>query len=144
MLRFFKPRLLRYHSIEEWMEQEHITTLTHPDDPALQERLFQQLGELRKHLWKQHIVHLTPEERQQLEAGQHPSQSHSRIEQAKPIFEEFRSRVAHLPYVAEVHLGAYHMDRVVFRVILSQDIGWQTWQKDIPPFYRGFEVGVGK
>jgi hypothetical protein len=144
MWRFFKARHLRYHSIEEWMDREHITTLTHPDDPALQDRLFQQLGELRKHLWEQHIVHLTPEERQQLEAGQHPSQSHSRMDQAEPIFDEFRSQVASLPYVTQVHLGAYDMDRVIFQVIVSQEADWRTWQKDIPPFYRGFEVKIGK
>jgi hypothetical protein len=144
MLRFFKPRHLRCHSIDEWLEQEGVTTLTHPEDPALQDRLFQRLGELRKHLWEQHVIHLTPAERQQLEARQHPSQSHERIEQAKPIFEEFRSRVANLPYVTEVHIGMYHMDRIVFRVMVSQDASWRTWQDDIPPFYRGFEVGVGK
>ena len=140
MLRFFKPRHLRYHSIEEWKEREHIITLTHPDDPALQDRLFRQLGELRKLLWEQHIVQLTPQERQQLEAGQHPSQSHRCVEQAKPILEEFRSQVASLPYVADVSIGMYHMDRIVFQVILAQNVTWRTWQKDIPTFYRGFEV----
>jgi hypothetical protein len=73
-------------------------------------RLFQQLGALRKHLWEQHIVHLAPEERHQLETGQHPSQSHAHVEQAQPIFAEFRSRVACLPYVAEVFTGMYHND----------------------------------
>src|SRR5690349_3808908 len=101
MLRFITPRHLRYRSIEEWLEKEHITTLTHPENPSLQDRLFQQLGELRKHLWDQHFVHLTAEERQQLEAGQHPSQSHSRAAQARPVFEEFRLRMVRLPYVAD-------------------------------------------
>ena len=49
-----------------------------------------------------------------------------------------------LPYVADVHMAMYHMDRIVFRVELSHDVSWRTWQDDIPPFYRGFEVGVWK
>jgi hypothetical protein len=142
MFHLIKPRHLRYHSIEEWMENEQITTLTHSEDPALQDRLFQQFGELRKHLWEQHIVHLTPEERRQLEAGEHPSQSHSRAKQASGALEEFRTRLARLPYVAEVSMGMYHMDRIIFGVKLSQDVGWRTWRKDIPAFFRGFEVLV--
>jgi hypothetical protein len=137
------PVVHNYRSIEEWMEREHIKSLVHPEDPALQDRLFQQLGALRKHLWEQHLVGLTPEERRQLETGQHPSQSHDRLDQAQPILEEFRSRVEGLPYVAEVVMGMYHMDRIVFDVKLASDVGWPTWQKDIAPFYRGFEVLVG-
>jgi hypothetical protein len=143
MLSFLKPRHLRYRSIEEWMEREHIKSRVHPEDPALQDRLFQQLGALRMHLWEQHIAHLTAEERHQLESGQHPSQSHARVHQAQPIFEEFRSRVACLPYVVEVVMGMYHADRIVFDVKLASDVGWRIWQKDIAPFYRGFEVFVG-
>jgi hypothetical protein len=143
MFRYLKPRHLRYHSIEEWMEREHIKSLVHPEDPGLQDRLFKQLGALRKHLWEQHLSHLTPEERHQLETGQHPSQSHARVDQAQPILEEFRSRVACLSYVTEVVMGMYHMDRIVFDVKLASDVGWRIWQKDIPQFYRGFEVKVG-
>lgn len=144
MLAIVKPRHLRYDSIDEWMGREHITSLDHPENPALQERLFHQLGELREHLWRRHLASLTSEERRQLETGQHPSQSHSRYEQAKPIFEEFRARVELLPYVAEVFMPAYHVDRLVFRVKVTKDVDWLTWHKDIPQFYRGFEVGVLK
>jgi hypothetical protein len=143
MFRLLKPRHLRYRSIEEWTEREHIKSFVHADNPAHQQRLFQQFNALRTQLWEQHVVHLTSEERYQLETGQHPSQSHARIEQARPIFEEFRYRVVGLPYVADVIMGMYHMDRIVFNVKLASDIGWRTWQKDIAPFYRGFEVMVG-
>ncbi len=142
MMRFLKPRHLRYGSIEEWMEREHITTFNHPENPALQDRLFEQLGELRKHLYDQHLRLLTPEECRQLKAGQHPSQSHARAEQAKPIFEEFRSRMKCLPFIADVLMCMYHMDRIVFRVKLTDDAGQHRWRKEMPPFYRGFEVGV--
>jgi len=40
-------------------------------------------------------------------------------------------------------MGMYHNDRIVFDVKLASDVGWRAWQKDIAPFYRGFEVLVG-
>lgn len=99
---------------------------------------------VRKHLWDQHVARLTREERQQLDAGEHPSQSHSRMERAMPIFEEFRSHVTSLPYVIDAKVGAYHLDRIIFTVLVSQQADWRTWQTEIPPFYRGFEVKSAK
>lgn len=140
MFEFLKPRHLRYQSLEEWREREHITSFRHPGNPKLEARLQRQVDQLRKHLWKKHLARLTPEERKQIKLGTHPSQSPKLIDQARIIFEEFRSRLAHLPFLAEVSMVPRHMDRPVFRVKLSQDVGWRVWQEHIPPFYRGFEV----
>lgn len=142
MLDFLKPRHLRYHSVEEWRDREKITSFRHPGRPQLEARLSRQLDELRRHLWRRHLKELTREERRQIEKGLHPSQSHKRIDEAKAIFEEFRSRVAHLPYVTEVTMVARQMEHTVLRVKLGQDVGWRVWQEHIPPFYRGFEVHV--
>jgi hypothetical protein len=142
MLDFLKPRHLRYHSVEEWREQEKITSFRHPGKPGLEARLTRQFEGLRRHLWKNHLRQLTKDEREQLKAGKHPSQSHKGFEQAKPVFEEFRSRVASQSYVEEVVMVPRHLQPIVFRVKLNQDVGWRVWQEHIPPFYRGFEVLV--
>ncbi len=142
MFEFLKPRHLRYRSLEEWRERERITSFLHPGNPKLEARLKRQFEELRRHLWKWHLKHLTPEERKEINAGTHPSQAPRLIDQARTIFEEFRARLAKLPYLAEVSLVARHTDRPVFRVRLSQDVGWRVWQEHVPPFYRGFEVVI--
>lgn len=143
MLDFLKPRHLRYRSVEEWRERENITSFRHPEKPSLEARLTRQLEELRRHLWKKHLRRLTREERKQLKTGRHPSQSHKGFDEAKPIFEEFRAKVGVLPYVEEVAMTTRHMQPIVFRVKLTQDVSWRVWQEHILPFYRGFEVIVG-
>jgi hypothetical protein len=142
MLDFLKPRHLRYHSVEEWRDREKITSFRHPGKPSLEVRLSRQLQELRSHLWKRHLRDLTSDERKQIKTGKHPSQSHKRIDDAKAIFEEFRSRLAGLAYVAEVTMVARQMEHTILRVKLGQDVGWRVWQEHIPPYYRGFEVHV--
>ena len=143
MLDFLKPRHLRYHSVEEWRERENIRSFRHPEKPSLEARLHRQLEELRSHLWKKHLRGLTKDERRQLKEGTHPSQSHKGFEEAKSIFEEFRAKVSALPYVEEVSMTTRHMQPIVFRVKLAQDVSWRVWQERIPSFYRGFEVIVG-
>ncbi|HTV40933.1 MAG TPA: hypothetical protein VMF08_10175 [Candidatus Sulfotelmatobacter sp.] len=139
-----KPRHLRYGSVEEWRERESITSFWHPEDPRLEARLQRHLKELREHLWRRHIRHLTREERIQLKEGMHPSLSHKGFELAKPIFEEFRARVAGHPFVEEVTMVTQHMKPIIFRVKVARDAGWRVWQEHIPPFYRGFEVVVNR
>jgi hypothetical protein len=112
MFDFLMPRHLRYRSMEEWRERENITSFRYPENPRLEARLQQQFEELRRHLWKRHLKQLTAEERKEIKAGKHPSQSHRHIEQARAIFEEFRSRVAGLSYVAEVSMAAW--DKLLF------------------------------
>lgn len=139
---FFKPRHLRYHSVEEWRERENIMSFQHPGNPKLEARLNRHLKELRKHLWKKHLRELTQEERHQIKMGNHPSQSHKGFELAAPIFDEFRARVTVLPYVEEMAMVTRHLQPIIFRVKLGQDVSWHTWQENIPSFYRGFEVIV--
>jgi hypothetical protein len=141
MLELFK-RHLRYGSVEEWKEREKVASLRHPGNPGRERKLARQVKELRAHLWKRHLAQLTPEERKEIKEGKHPSLSHTRIDQAKPIFEEFRAKVAPLPFVAEVTMVARQMEHIVIRVKLSKDVGWRVWQEQIPPYYRGFEVIV--
>jgi hypothetical protein len=141
---FLKPRHLRYLSVEEWRERENITSFQHPENPRLEARLNRHLSELRNHLWKKHLRQLTREERQRLKSGSHPSQSHRGFDLAAPIFDEFRSRVATLPYVEEVAMVTRHLQPIVFRVKLEQSANWRVWQENIPPYYRGFEVVVNR
>jgi hypothetical protein len=142
MFDFLKPRHLRYHSVEEWRARENVTSFMHPENPALEARLQRQLKELRKHLWKRHVARLTANERKELKAGTHPSRSPKGFEPAKQIFEEFRAKVAGLPFVEEVTMVTRHMEPIVFRVKVARDATWRVWQEHIPSFYRGFEVVI--
>jgi hypothetical protein len=126
--------------MEEWRERENITSFRHPENPRLEARLHRHFEELRTHLWKRHLKQLTSQERKDIKAGKHLSQSHKHIEKAREIFEEFRSRVAGLPYVAEVSMVA--REQIAFRVRLGEETSWRVWHEQIPPFYRGFEVFV--
>src|ERR1700757_2431234 len=109
MFNFLKPRHLRYNSMEEWRDKENIRSFRHPEKPELERRLTRQLQELREYLWRQHLKQLTREERKQLYNRNHPSQSHMRIDRAKPIFDEFRLRMSPLPYISDVTMVARHM-----------------------------------
>ena len=142
MFDFLKPRHLRYRSVEEWRDRENITSFWHPENPRLEARLQRHLKELREHLWKRHMRRLTREERKQLKQGSHPSLSHKGFEPAKPVFEEFRLRVAAHPFVEEVTMVTQHMKPIIFRVKVARSATWRIWQQYIPPFYRGFEVVV--
>jgi hypothetical protein len=142
MLDFLKPRHLRYRSMEEWREGENITSFRHPENPKLEKRLRRQLHSLRMHLWKRHIANLPTWERKQMKEGTHPSMALNGFEHAKLIFEEFRERVAALPYVVEVTMVTRHLERMVFGVKVIAGTGWRMWQEHLPPFYRGFEVLV--
>ncbi len=142
MFDFLKPRHLRYHSMEEWREKENVRSFRHPENPDLEKKLTRQLEGLSKRLWKKHLVQVPLDERRQIKKGDHPSQSHTRIDQAKPIFDEFRLRVAHLPYVSDVTMVARHANGIVIRLKLAQHISWRVWREHIPTFFRGFEVQV--
>jgi hypothetical protein len=142
MFDFLKPRHLQYRSVEEWRERENITSFWHPENPGQEVRLQRHLKQLREHLWKRHLKHLTREERKQVKEGTHPSLSHKGFEPAKPVFEEFRSLVAGHPFVTEVTMVTQHMKPIIFRVKVARDATWRVWQDHIPPFYRGFEVVV--
>lgn len=142
MFDFLKPRHLRYRSVEEWRERENITSFLHPGKPGLEARLERHLRQLRDHLWKRHLKSLSRDEREQIKSGTHPSLSHKGFEMAKPIFEEFRSRVASYPFIEEVTMVTQHMKPIIFRVKVARDATWRVWQEHIPPFYRGFEVVV--
>ncbi|HEX3625085.1 MAG TPA: hypothetical protein VH280_06655 [Verrucomicrobiae bacterium] len=144
MLDFLKPRHLRYRSVEEWRERENITSFLHPGNPGKEAKLQRHLKELRDHLWKRHLKQLSREERNQLNAGTHPSLSHKGFEPAKPVFEEFRSLVASHPFVEEVTMVTQHMKPIIFRVKVARNATWRVWQEHIPPFYRGFEVMVSR
>ena len=144
MFDFLKPRHLRYRSMEEWRERENIRSFRHPENPDLEKKLTRQLERLRKHLWKKHLAQLSPEERRQIKKGDHPSQSHLRIDQAKPFFDEFRLRVGHLSYISDVTMVARQVQAngIVIRLKLAQGVSWRVWREHIPNYFRGFEVQV--
>ena len=136
-------RHLRYGSVDEWMEAEGITTLMHPDDPEKQDRVMTLFAELRNKLWKEHLATLPERERRQFAEGTHPSQSHSSSDQAQPYAQQLKEQLASVPYVAEVALSAYHGDRLVICVHFSEDIPRKQFLKDLPTYFKGFEVIAG-
>lgn len=140
---FKSKRHLKYDSVEEWMEAEGITSLVHATDPKKKDELFAKLGELKQAFWEKHLKSLTEAERAMIQNRTHPSQGHSRSEQAKVYLDEFKQKYDSLPYIQSIMLGAYHMDRLVFTVNFSREVRWKEWQKDLPLYYKGFEIKAG-
>src|SRR5580692_6453546 len=105
----FKPKHLRYSSIFAWTEAEN---LNEPfADKNLQSRFMDQLGELRLYLFKKHLKTLSQVEREQLNAGAHPSQSHEKAGEALKYVELLKSDLLRNGLDYEVRHGCYHMDR---------------------------------
>jgi hypothetical protein len=134
-----KPHL-QYESVAAWMEGENVPAdfMSIADD-ELRDMYITQFGELRRHLFAQHLATLTPEEQREFEEGEHPSQSHAFADRAQPVAEEFQRELQRLGYAARVELGWYHFDRIVLTVLLAE---WPTAEEreHLPWLFRGYEA----
>lgn len=134
-----KPHL-RHSSIAEWFKAEGLVgPLVNIADEAERERRIHEFGELKRFLFAKHLATLTPEERRQFEKGDHPSQTHSFADRAKPVAEEFRRELQQFGVVARVDLGWYHLDRIVLSVALAENPTAEEYEQ-LPQFFRGFEA----
>ena len=131
---------LKYESVAAWMKGEDVPEeFAQLADDKLRDVYIAQCGELRRHLFAQHLATLTPEERRQFDKCEHPSQSHAFADRATPVAEEFQRELQRLAIAARVELGWYHFDRIVFTVILA-DVPTAKESERHPWLFRGFEA----
>lgn len=136
----FKPKHLRYSSVFAWTEGENIHGPI--ADEKLQSKYMDQLGELRQHLFNKHLKTLSESEREQLEAGSHPSQSHQKTGAALEFAKLLHSALLQNGLEVEVRHGCYHLDRVILSVFADEKISKTALAKIVPQFFRGYEVMV--
>jgi hypothetical protein len=130
---------LQYTSLEAWFKGEGLTgPIAQISDPAERDRRIAEYGELRQHLFAEHIKALTEEVQHQFAEGTHPSQSHRFAEQAQPFADSLREDLASLGFPANVSLGWYHLDRIVLSADLLTDPGER--RSELPWLHHGFEV----
>jgi hypothetical protein len=136
---FRTQRHLRYPSIEAWFEGEGLTEpIIKIADPVERDRRLTEYGELRRHLFAQHVKTLPAEEQREFEVGTHPSQSHRFADRAEQFVPLLREHLAYLGFTGRVDLGAYHLDRLILAANLDEDPGDR--RRELPWLFRGFEV----
>ena len=138
--RMFRPARkhhLQYASPAQWARSLPVPLLE-ITDTAEQDRRFEELEELKQHLWKEHVGTLTAEERASFDDGSHVSLSHRFSERAQPIADEFVEALRQRGIRSAVRVGAYHGDRLVLSAELEARPA--NDEDDLPWLFRGFEV----
>ncbi len=132
---------LQYDSVEDWMTGENVPMgFVKEPDPVLRDKYIRQYGELRRHLYAKHVATLPPDDQQSIDEGRHPSQSHRFAVEAQPYCEQLERHLGTLGLdVSEVHLGRYHMDRIVLTVETPEHLYAAKYRK-LPWLFQGFEV----
>ena len=133
------PSILHYPSVEAWFEGEGLTVpVVKIADPVERDRRITEYGELRRHLFAEHIKTLSWEEQLEFQEGTHPSQSHRFADRAERFVPLLREHLVSLGFPCEVCLGRYHMDRFVLSAGLDEDPGER--RRELPWLFRGFEI----
>ena len=132
---------LQYDSVEDWMTGENVPVgFINEPDPILRDKYIWQYGELRRHLYARHVVTLSRDEQHAINAGCHPSQSHRFADRAQLYCELLESHLVSLGLdVSEVHLGWYHMDRIVLTVETPEQLDASSYKRR-PWLFQGFEI----
>ena len=132
---------LQYDSVEDWMTGEDVPIgFIKEPDPILRDKYIRQYGELRRHLYAKHVATLAPDDQQAINDGSHPSQSHRFADDAQPYCEQLERHLGALGLdVSGVHLGWYHMDRIVLTVETPEDLDAARFGQ-LPWLFEGFEI----
>ena len=132
---------LRYDSVEEWRVGENVPAEFFKEpDPLLRDKYIRQYGELRSHLYEKHVATLSPDDQKAISDGCHPSQSHRFGDVALPYCERLkRQLVSQNLDVSDVHLGWYHMDRIVLTVETPEKLDAERLRQ-LPWLFEGFEI----
>lgn len=132
---------LKYYTVWDWMTGENVPMeFIREPDPVLRDTYLRQYGELRRHLYTKHVATLSSEVQKAINDGCHPSQSHQFAELAQPYCDQLRSHLLSLGLnVSAVHLGWYHMDRLVLSVETPVHPG-ALRLRELPWLFEGFEI----
>lgn len=136
-----KPHL-RYSSVWRWFHAEDVPCpLTLIADSAERKRRQREYEELWRYLFVKHLAGLPEDEQQLFRDGQHPSQSHDRVEAAEPVVARLRCELAARGIEAEVSVARYLDGRTVLDVPLPEWPLAGQWPDDLF-FFQGFEAHV--
>jgi hypothetical protein len=145
MSSLFRKRHLRYRSKLEWLIGEKIPSpFTAIRDRKRFDEVMNQYGELRQHLYEEHLKTLTTEQQIRIQSGKHPSQDHRLGQAALPHAQALAEKLKHLQFVATVGVGTYHGNRNVLDVFVDGVDLLNPQLLGIPDFFEGFEVLVLK
>ena len=100
-----------------------------------------QYCELRQHLFEKHLKTLSDEIQEQLRSGHHPSQSHSRIEEAVPVLQRLKTLLSGLEFIKEVAIKSAQMNLVQFDVILKSEPTLEQAEM-IPEYFEGYVINI--
>ena len=132
---------LKYNSVEEWVLGEGVPEgFVKLEDEKLRNKYITEYGELRRHLFAQHVTTLPEAEQKKLDEGTHPSQSHAFAEDAEPYRQTLCEHLKSFGLEPlKITLGFYHCDRIVLSVDVEESIGNEKLKKR-PWLFQGFEV----
>lgn len=111
--------------------------LVHPDKKKVGAWI-EEYGLLKKQLWNAHILTLSELERSEFQNGTHPSLSHSRADRALAIVPLIQQYLLSREIHADVKIGFYHMDRIVFSAYIDADP--EILGDSLPWLFRGYEI----
>ena len=127
---------------EDFQAQEMPEGWVQEREPKKAEIFFNRYRKWREDLYHRHLATLSDTERESIELGQHPSQSHGRKEEARSHADELLSELRRLgaDSIKEVRIGLYHGDRLVLSVIAEDGTDEQILPKLVPYYFHGFET----
>ncbi|MCX6880571.1 MAG: hypothetical protein NTW21_43210 [Verrucomicrobia bacterium] len=110
--------------------------------PKKAEIYFSRFRQWREDVYRRHTATLSPSERDSLDAGSHPSLSHSRQVEARAYADDLMAdlRRRGVDFVNEVRIGLYHGDRLILTLMVDAGVEEQVVLSSLPCYYRGFEV----
>ncbi len=129
----------KYPSFRDWMRARNVPHgwLIHPDKKKV-DMWIEEYGLLKKQLWNAHILTLSKLEQDEFRTGTHASLSHSRADRALAIVPLLQEHLRTLGLCAEIKIGFYHMDRIVFSAYIDADP--EVLGDKLPWLYRGYEI----
>ncbi len=115
---------------------------TSEPEPKKAEIYFRRFRQWREDVYRRHTATLTPSERESLDAGSHPSLSHSRQVEARAYADDLMADLLRrgVHFVKEVRTGLYHGDRLILTMMVDAGVEEQVVLSSLPCYYRGFEV----
>jgi hypothetical protein len=115
---------------------------TSEPEPKKAEIYFGRFRQWREDVYRRHTATLSASERDSLDAGSHPSQSHSRQVEALVYADDLMVdlRCRGVDFVTEVRIGLYHGDRLILTMVVDAAVEEQVVLSSLPCYYRGFEA----
>ena len=136
-----------------WLEgMTRFRGLRHPDQwwerlghcgplHSLPQHRWDELARLKYWLWSRHVATLLADEQQECANG-----THSSLRDDDPrniaVLIDFRERMRNVDCIRAIDLALYHGDRMILDVELRAPLAPHAYRREIPGYFRGYEVKV--